>query len=371
MKKTDFAAALLTTSADEAVAALKTVPDAEALIAAWSEAQNAGAIQEIAECGAGNARKAARRALNVLKARGIQPPPRSRIAKLAENTESAPVAWLLPPDGAGFLLLAVARELAGGACRAAIVTLNDQMGVFRVENVDTTPSKLAHSLAQALPGLGLTGVSVPLDWARYKIANARAVHTSRKTPEPMGLMSAKSLLEPLPDVTPEHPFEAEGFVFSQEDAADLAKDSGALHQLPEFRTWLPSQGSMDGLLAEVGKQLQPDASTPDQVGELLKQGMLDAADRYFTMPVREELAARMRDAAISVLAREGEASALKVAAAIQVVASHDSILPRDVPFLGAFFEKAVSVLMAQSGGKLNIPVPRSQPAVGQPAPAAL
>ena len=31
--------------------------------------------------------------------------------------------------------------------------------------------------------------------------------------------------------------------------------------------------------------------------------------------------------------------------------------PRDVPFLRAFFDKAVAMMLAQGGGKLRIPVP--------------
>ena len=33
--------------------------------------------------------------------------------------------------------------------------------------------------------------------------------------------------------------------------------------------------------------------------------------------------------------------------------------PRDVPFLKAFFDKAVAMMIAQSGGRLRIPVPNA------------
>jgi hypothetical protein len=358
MTNTDFTADVLNASATDALTVLAATARPETLIDAWVNAANAAAVQEIAECGAGSARKAARRALNVLKARGVKVPAPLRRVKLAETADAPLSAWLLPPDGAGFLLLAVTRPLPGGACRAVIVTLNDQLGILRVENVETTPSKLAHSLAQVLPGSGLAAVSVPAEWAQYKIAQARAVHAQHKTPEPLGLTSAKNLLEPLTDAVPEHPFDAEGFVLAPEDALDLATGSGALHHLPEFRSWLPPQQSLDALLADVGRQLDPESPPgQEQVSEYIRAAMLDATDRHFTSVVRTAVASRMRDAAVSVFAREDETTALKLAATIQVVSS-EATAARDVPFLAAFFEKAVGVMMAQTGGKLNIPLGR-------------
>lgn len=359
MSEMGFAADVLNASAADALSVLTQSGNAESLIQAWIQAKNAGAIQEIAECGTGNARTAARRALNILKSRGVAIPAPERRAKLVENEPGPIEAWMLPPDGAGFLMLAIARHRSGGACRAVVITLNDQLGVFRVENVETTPAKLVQSLGQAMPGSGLKAVSIPVEWARDKVARARAAHANAKSPEPMGLTTAKPLIDPVPAAAPEHPFDAEGFEFSEEDAIELAKDSGALHHLPEYRMWLPPQPTLDGLLLSVGKQIAPDGSTPqDTVTELLKEAMLDATDRYFTEQVRTVLAGRMKDAAVSVLERDGEAAALKVAATIQVVASASSVPARDVPFLRAFFEKGVSVLMAQAGGKLNIPVPK-------------
>ncbi len=342
--------------------------NSQALIDRWVAAGNAAAVNEVAERGTGAARKAARRGLNVLKSRGVSIPTVGKKATLAAKDARVTEAWMLSPDGAGVRLLAFSKPRSGGSCDACMIYLRDDQGVMRVENLQSTPARLRAALAKALPAAGYDPVKVPLEWARAKVASARARHAERKVPEPMGFSAAASLLTPVPGAEQEHPFDAEGFELAEDDAVELAKDSGSLHHVPEFRGWLPSQAAVREMLVNVGRKLDPDSPpAQDVVSELLKEEMLAATDRYFTPDHREQMVTWMKDAGISVLAREGESTALKVAATIQVVERCGLVTspPRDVPFLRAFFEKAVSLLMAQSGGKLDIPVPR--PANAPPA----
>jgi len=321
-------------------------------------------VQEVAERGTGKARKAARRGLNVLKSRGVPIPARSRKASLLTEQGPSSSAWLLPPDSSGIRVLAIAKR-AGSHWRGCIVYLRDDQGVFKVESSQTTPARLIAALKKALPGSGLEPVTVPVDWALFKIAQTRASMVARKLPEPLGFMSAKSVLEPVPSEAPEHPFDTEGFVFEPEDAKVQAADSGSLHHQPEFRSWLPAQKEVQQLLVEVGKHLKPgEEPEQDRVSELLKQEMLAATDRVFTPELRADLVGWMKDAGVSLVAREGEALGLKLAATIQCVETAGLVTdpPRDVPFLRAFFEKAVGLLMAQNGGKLNIPIPKQSEA---------
>lgn len=357
-----FPDSTLNATADTAEAAVRAAGDAaSALIDRWVANGNAAAVQAIADRGAGAARKAARRGLNILKSRGVKLPALAKKASLVP-AESRPVeAWMLSPDAAGIRLLAFSKGLPDGSCQTSLVYLRDGQGVLQVENALSTPTRLRTALGRLLPGCGYEAVKVPLEWARDKVARARRVHTERGLPEPLGLTSASPLLTPVPQSSPEHPFDAEGFEFADEDAIELASDSGSLHHLPEFRAWLPAQGSVQELLVAVGKQLNPDA-TPDseQVSELLKTEMLAATDRYFTSAMRDDLVECMKDAGVSLITREGEEAALKVAATIQVVRRCTDLSnpPNEVPFLRAFFEKAISVLMAQRGGKLEFPIPK-------------
>ncbi|MEN9579464.1 MAG: hypothetical protein RJA70_2473, partial [Pseudomonadota bacterium] len=338
-------------SADDAMAAIEALgPSAEALISAWVQAENAAAVQEVAERGAGATRKSARRSLSVLKARRVVIPVRPRKGSVITPEKVEVEAWLLAPDAAGIRLLALSRGSGSGAIHAAMIYVRDDQGVLRVENAETTPNKLKQSLKGLLPGTGFGPVPVPVDWARYKIAQARVTHKKSGVPEPLGFSTAAPLISPVPTDAPEHPFDSEGFEFSVEDARELAKDSGALHHLPEFRSWLPTEASVRDLLARTGEQFPIGEQPPqDAVTELLKEQMLVATDSYFTPELRADLVGRMKDAGLSVLGRAGEEEALQVAATIQAVNHCDATEnpPRSVPFLRAFFEKAVSVLMAR------------------------
>lgn len=332
--------------------------DAEALVRAWVVAKNAGAVQAVADHGDGKARKAARRGLNVLKSKGVALP--EPIRKPQTNLGPSIQAWLLPPDGNGVRVLGFAGTVSGQQ-RGCIAFLRDGQGVFKLESSTTTPKKLFGAMKNAVPGLGLDPVAVPLDWARAKIAACRQAMAARKATEPLGFMSAKALLEPVPETSPEHPFDAEGFAFSAEDAKAQASDSGVLHHLPEFQSWLPPQSAVQEMLVEVGKNLTPgEEPDPAQVAEYLKTEMLAATDRTFIPEVRADIAQWMKDAGISVVAREGESVGLKLAATIQCIESAGLVTdpPRDIPFLRAFFEKAVQLLMARNGGRLNIPIPK-------------
>jgi hypothetical protein len=186
------------------------------------------------------------------------------------------------------------------------------------------------------------------------------------------MTTAHSLLEPLPAEPPPHPFDEEGLELADEDAIETAKTSGQLHNVPEFRSWLPSNAAMQEILLNVGQKLTPgETPEPGVVTEHLQAEVLSATDRYFTPEVRDELVRRMKDSALSVLAREGEQKALEVAAAIQTIAKCGLVTnpPRDVPFLRTFFDKAVALMIAQGSGRLRIPVQGGGISAAEAAPA--
>jgi len=92
---------------------------------------------------------------------------------------------------------------------------------------------------------------------------------------------------------------------------------------------------------------------------LIDAKVLEATDRYFSPQRKEDLLRSMKDAALSVLAREGEQTALEVAAVMTVIGSSGLITnpPSEVAFLRGFFQKALSLMAARDGGSLRIPVP--------------
>jgi len=364
----EFAPELLGSNADAALSSLhKAGPQATALVDAWVKAGNAAAVAEAAERGEGAVRKAARRGVNVLKARGIRVPERTRVAAVAgEKPVEQTEAFMLAPDAAGNVLIAISARAPASRGKVAFVYLNDELGVHRVDVGELSQSQLKDALAKALPNARFKAVAVPVEWARRRIADARARHTERKIPEPLGFVRAESLLTPVPEEPVPHPFDAEGFELSLEDAAEMVKSSAELHNLPELMGWIPEKPAVDELFALVGQSLveaghDPKAELPaDALRAALDEQVAAATDRYFTPERRARLVVLLKDAALSALPREGEERALQIAALAKITAEAGLITnpPREIPFLRGYFEKAVAVLAMQNQGRLRIPMPQ-------------
>jgi hypothetical protein len=359
----EFAPELLEASSEQAQAALGRVgARAAELVERWVQAANAAAVAVAAEHADGAARKAARRGLNVLKSRGVAIPEPHRVIRLSGAPAAAnDTAWMLPPDTNGSLLLVIASHAPPRRPRAAFVYINDAFGVHRIDTGELGMSQLKETMASVAPGRLFKPVNVPVDWVRWRIASARRRHAERGEAEPLGLSSARELLEPVPAETPSHPFDDEGLVLSDEDAKALAAESMRLHRLPEFRSWLPPRQAVEALLAAVGEQFYVDEPLDqDVLHRVLEEQLQAATDRLFSPQARERLVALMKDSALSVLSRDGEQTALEVVAATKAIGEAGLITnpPHAIGFLRGFFDKALAVLHQQEGGRLRIPMRR-------------
>jgi hypothetical protein len=158
-------------------------------------------------------------------------------------------------------------------------------------------------------------------------------------------------------------------------AADVVANSAALHGEPELGAWLPAAPAIQELLIEVGQKLgvaggpEPD---PKKVDDAVREALDNMTDRFFGPDVRERLASRMKDAAISILARVGRERAAEVmsTAAAVVAAGLITSPPHEIPFLRGFFQKALAILASQQGGQLSIPVPVAQEQAAEGATGA-
>jgi hypothetical protein len=368
-----FDSTLIGASPEDALSALAKAGDSAAqLIEAWVAQSNAGAVAAAAEQATGTVRKAARRGLNILKSRGVAIPSRNRVATVTQ-IHSVPTirAWVMPPDASGGVVVILAAHTPTRRCRTAFVYLHDELGIHRVESGEQSMTQLKEAMARLAPGTSLKPVEVPLDWARSRIHQARKRHNDTGRPQPLGLATIARLLEPAPETIPEHPFDAEGFELADEDAREMSASSNRLHELPEFRSWLPARAALEELLAKVGEHLTPDVQPEQEVLSALIENEIKAStDRLFSPQLREQLVRTMKDSALSVLAREGEAKTLEVVAAMKRIATAGLITdpPHEIGFLRAFFDKALAIMLAQGQGRLNIPVRRSQDPSEVPAP---
>jgi butyrate kinase len=102
----------------------------------------------------------------------------------------------------------------------------------------------------------------------------------------------------------------------------------------------------------------------------LREEMEASTDRFFSPEVRNVVASRMVDAAISIRARKGAERATDVLAVARAVKEAGLITapPREIPFLVAFMQKGISIMAHQGGGSLRIPM--AAPQAAPPAPPA-
>jgi hypothetical protein len=344
---------------DRAVALLKEAgPAAEALVDAWLHANNVAAIAEaaVSEELSGPARKASRRALGVLKARGVALPERQAPAPAVRPTEEEVVeATFTPPDGRGAFSMTITKRRGGERAHIAEVIVREGVGIVNAVSGWMSRSQIKEAHQRITDSTGVPPAAVPPEWVRFRIAEAKADNAKSGQLVPLGLDGCKDLLGPLPAEPPPHPIaDLEAALGDDEGAAPAS-----LHAEPEFRAWLPDAQAMDEMLRKVGEKLTPeDAADAKKVDEVLKEEIKMATDRYFTPEQRAVVARRMRDAAITVRERSGVERATDVLRAVRAIERAGLITspPSDLEFLRVFFQKALSLLAQQQGGQVRVPV---------------
>ncbi len=363
--------AWLKASADTAVAAAEAAGNGgEALVKAWLGSDNVDAIvaTSVAKSIPGKTRKAARRAINVLRSRGVDVPDAPQAAAGPQTPQVETLATFVPPDGSGVLFFSITRHQPGSRFHVADAVIQLPLGIVQASSGRLAGKQIRAWRTRVEEHFGASPVQVPLDWARYRIAEARRLNDTSKALLPLGFDRCAELFDPCPEAEPTHPVaDLEGKV---DDAAiEAAKtDSDKLHNEPEFRSWMPTTQALQELLAKVGERVGPEGvNDPKQVDAALKEEIVAATDRFFSPERREALALQMRDSAISVRTRSGDDDAGRVLAIARAVKEAGLITspPSEVPFLVAYFQKAVAIMLQQQNGMLRVPVPQAQ--AGAPA----
>ena len=356
-----FDAALVSVDAAGAKAAITTAGEgAAALVDAWLAASNVEAIVEVVESDdvAGSARKAARRALNVLRSRGVAIPERRHVVKMDDRAEVSIEATMIPPDGSGTFSLSITSRDASGRYRIAEVIIREPLGILQAGSGWLSGSQLKEGRARAMEGLGVPPVVVPVEWARYRIAESRKLNAASRQVLPLGLEACRELIEAA-DAEVAHPLAALDATLTAEQVTAAVTDSAQLHNEPEMRAWLPDRGALDEMLQKVGERLGADGvGDAAKVDEALREEIDAATDRFFSPEVRAIVARRLTDAALSVRSRKGEGGAVAVLSVARGIRDAGLITapPREIPFLTGFFNKALSILAQQGGGQLRVPV---------------
>ena len=370
-----FDASLLDASAAGALAALQSASEqADALIEAWIKKPNIEALQAVA-AGDSPYRKAARRALAVLKSRGVKLPELRAPQQPAKAPELTWEAWFLPPDPAGVTMITIGSHSTGERWNVVDVRLHEVAGILEVSPGEATGGSIRDAFKRTRETRGIAPIPVPVDWARWRVAEHRKKNSQSGLVLPLGLGSAAPLLEPVPETAPQSPIAS--IQLEEPEIEPRAKSSASLHNEPEFRGWLPDPQTMQQMLGKIGERIGTDPSKvpPETVNKLFEEEMSAATDRFFTPDVRNVIAERMMDCALSVFAREGKERTLDVLATAEACKRAGLITspPSDIPFLRAFFQKGVAMLAHSSGGKISIPMPAAAqgpagPGAPEPAP---
>lgn len=360
---TVFSPELVAASAEGAArAAAEAGPRAVELVELWVREKNAAAVAALAddEKVAAPARKAARRGLSVLKARGVPIPERAHVARIGGDALEGEDAWFMPPDAAGTSAFLIGRRWKNGRNEVVRLALRDGVGLLQIQALQVSGSQLKALLAELAQTFGFEPIRVPLAWARWRVAAARADNAKSGAIMPLGVDTHADLLTPTPTAAPPHPVDEAKL--DVPDAATVVPRSTELHMEPEFAGWMPSNAAIQGLLIDVGRRAsEPGAPAAEQFDAALRDALDAATDAFFTPEARERVASLMKDAAISVLARRGREVAGTVLAVAATVRAAGLITnpPHDVPFLRGFFQKALGYIASQNNGQLPIPMTRS------------
>jgi hypothetical protein len=368
-----FDSELLGADAGGALDAVSKAGDRAAdLIDAWVNAKNAAAVATVAESdrAPAPARKAARRAINVLKARGVTIPERAHVARMPTDEIEGYESWFVPPDGSGTAIVLIASRRQSGKYRIVHAIVREGAGLLELRMLELSRAQLKTSFDESTRRVGYPPAPVPLDWARARVASAKEENAKSGVVLPLGLDTHTDILGTAPKSAPEHPVDAAKL--DVKAAAASVTESAVLHNEPEFRAWLPTGQAMQELLLDVGQKLgAAGGETPapqEKVDAAMGEAIDAATDRFFAPEIRVRLAARMKDSAISILARAGRERAAQVLATAEAAVAAGLITspPHEVPFLRGFFQKGLAMVAAQSGGRLEIPVPVAPEAAPQP-----
>jgi hypothetical protein len=319
------------------------------LVGAWIAGQNAAAVAEVAaDDGAPTAaRKAARRGINVLKSRGVAIPERPREGRAAAPSAATYEAWFRPPDGAGTSAFTLGARGPGGRYRLVDVIVKEGAGLVSVAGMEMSRTQLRETFESIERRFGHAPAEVPIAWARGRIAAARRENAAQGTPVPLGLEQHRDLLGSEPGSVPLHPAEEAGLALPADDVA-IAR-SGTLHAEPELRGWLPEPAAMQQLLRDIEAQKDSLRGADRATIEAKVLTIIErATDAYFTTEVRAKTALRMKDAAISLMARGETARAADLIMTARVTDRADGPPSHAIPFLRGFFEKAFGLAAARA-----------------------
>jgi hypothetical protein len=297
--------------------------------------------------------KEAKRALHLLRARGVAVP------EPARPPPPPPAAPLEPPlpsyatvvDGHGERAVWLPRNVPGKGIEIAQAVVSDERGLLELQ-VGLLGRKEWRAFVKGLLERGAAMGVGEIDRAEAHalVAAARALNeqTGQRLPDGADLWLAPLGPPPPPPAPPELPPLPEA-----EERAALAA-SGALHERPLLRGWLADEEHLRRTAARLDEiAVSPLYLDERQKADQQARTVADAVEAYLDPRRRTLLSARLRLVAAH-LAQRGDAPGARAAAAASRALAAGAP-GRDIPFARLLVEKAFP------------PAPAAPPAQGAPS----
>jgi hypothetical protein len=279
-------------------------------------------------------RKAAKRALYLLRAQGLEtaavmppaPPPNSTLA-IGPSTQLEDCR-IGAPDGAGQQLILIPRKENKGYRLFQVMT-SDGEGITAFEHLDLS-RRLLRQIVADLGGRGLEARPVPRQKALGLLAQAIRLAPERPT--------ALQALRDLPELAEAIAVPARPVQETTDSGSRLA-DSARLFESPAVQGYLAEPEVLRETLARLqATSVSPLHLSEAQRGDQLKRVMQHAIEGYFDAPRRARYGNRLRGLADWFLAGGEEVQAGWAFAAAAQLESQESVLLN--PFAHALFERA-------------------------------
>jgi len=302
--------------------------------------------------------KEAKRALHILKSRGVAVPEPSRPAAAASAAAPEPPlpAYATAIDGRGERAVWIPRGIPGKGVEIAQAVLSDELGLLELQ-LGVVGRKewraLARSLVDKGAAMGLVEVDRSRAAALVQAARAQNDRSGQRVPERADLwLGQLGPAAPLPDPAAAFPPLPPG------EEQDALAASGELHGLPLLASWLADEP----FLREIAAKLDEIAVSPLYVDDAQRAGQMartvaDAVERYLDDPRRARLSARLFSVAEHLLEGGDPDHARSAAAAARALAA--GAPARSVPFARLLVEKAFPAAPGPAGANLQEPDPGS------------
>src|SRR5206468_1461489 len=106
-----------------------------------------------------------RRAINVLRARGVTIPTKNRITMM-DDREGLPLeAQLIPPDSSGTMAISITQKEPSGRYHIAEVLIREPVGILQAGSGWLSGTQIKEGRTRTMEGLGVAPVVVPVAWA--------------------------------------------------------------------------------------------------------------------------------------------------------------------------------------------------------------